>query len=73
MEASTGLACGPHNTCDPATQYCLEGVGGVNGTAYGCNTIPQSCEPNPTCACVTISACTCTDQGGAITVQCPVG
>jgi hypothetical protein len=70
-DASTGLACGPY-TCDRATQYCLEGVGGIQGTTYACNSVPPMCQGNPTCGCIAMTGCTCSDQGG-ITVQCPVG
>jgi hypothetical protein len=71
-DASTGFACGPL-TCDPATQYCSETVGGINGPGYNCSAIPTACQLTPTCACINIPACTCTEQGGAVTVQCQVG
>jgi hypothetical protein len=75
---ATTFACGSA-TCDSASQFCMESGGGVQlpdgGSSFSetCQPLPTQCESTPTCDCVLAAmsgGCTCSANGGAVTVQC---
>jgi hypothetical protein len=71
-----GLVCGPY-VCDPGTTYCQNANGGAqpldggSSATYTCLPLPATCDGGtPSCACVNSDGCTCSEEGGAITVVC---
>jgi hypothetical protein len=72
-------------TCSVPDQYCLIINGGVatkdGGSMHGtCESVPKSCEPSPSCACIKASPSTsgcgsagmCAASGDRITITCDV-
>jgi hypothetical protein len=64
--------CGPSLTCDPTMEFCKVGEGGAAGNppSYSCETIPQSCAMDPTCACIqtAVGGQLCSESNGGVTV-----
>jgi hypothetical protein len=66
-------------TCTAPGQYCYGGAetvfyNGDGGIVVGCNAWPPECDANKTCACLNqfyqAGFCTCTEDNGAVTMQC---
>jgi hypothetical protein len=53
--ATPGTECGTE-TCDPATEVCVEGNFG-GPTRIGCEDVPPGCEADRTCACLAPTYC----------------
>ncbi len=75
--ASPGVfACGA-GFCETKSQYCVNTASDVAGVddSFGCNPLPPSCGPEPSCGCIK-NACAGTCKGVAatgLTVACPGG
>jgi hypothetical protein len=65
-----GSSGGPGTTvqCWSGSQYCR------TGTTGGCVDLPCACGDRPTCPCLfpNPGSCSCSDQDGAITFDCPM-
>jgi len=75
VDGPAPFPCGPSQMCDPATAYCgitsHMTLDGSTSATYGCQKLPMSCFPTPSCACVTTGGpCSCADDAGDITVTC---
>jgi hypothetical protein len=63
--------CGASLRCQISAQYCIAELPGVptGVTSYSCASLPDSCRPTPTCACLQIGGGTCQSSGsGQLTV-----
>jgi hypothetical protein len=73
LDAVGTFACGAER-CGATFQFCQ--IDAAPGTGRHCVALPAACFAFPSCPCVTTKICgaepkgTCTDDGGAITLQC---
>lgn len=59
----TGFACG-EMACDRGETVCRSTTGGAAGSrpSYHCETVPESCLPDPDCSCFPEIGCTCSEE-----------
>lgn len=66
------FACGGE-ACLRDQQFCVELVRGADDSQFGCESLPEECLRNPTCACVPSFGCSeCTEQNGELRMKCPI-
>src|SRR5215472_6297105 len=70
-EAGQPFLCGS-TTCYAGSEYCGIIAGGRILPQSGCHPLPCACTPTVSCACVQplLPPCTCSDDGGALTLTC---
>jgi hypothetical protein len=73
-QSGGSFACGKMLTCQGDTEYCSVFYPGVKGgmITYACEPLPQTCQPDPNCACLGNSpGCMCDeDPAGNLTMSC---
>jgi len=67
---STDFACGTIR-CQLQTQYCFINTGPGSSSSAHCATLPDSCQPTPSCACLFGFPCT-GDAAHGLTVMVPI-
>lgn len=68
------FACGPALSCDAATEYCQETIGGKKGAepGYACVVLPEGCGDAPACECLAAEPCgdVCEAIEGGLQITC---